>query len=260
MKGASRSHREHRHASILLEVRTSASVRISDLARDLGVSGETIRRDLAELTQEGLIQRTYGGATMSMATHEPMLAERGLLLIEQRTRIARRTAELVQDGQVILIDGGSTTTHVAASLAACRRNLTVITNATGIASLTGVNTSFRVMLCPGLYDPLEGSVLGVESIDFLSRYNADIAIFGASGATTDGPCDANADAVAFKRVMIRQSSQTMLVVDASKFGQRHVGQVCSWDQINCVITDTQPNSAIRSVLNARDTSLLIAGG
>lgn len=259
MSGSARPDREQRHKSILRGVRTSASIRISDLARELGVSGETIRRDLAKLAQEGLVQRTYGGATMTMATPEPLLAERGLLLIEERRRIARCATELVQDGQVLIIDGGSTTTHVAASLATHRRDLTIITNATAIASLTGANTSFRVMLCPGLYDPREGSVLGVESIDFLSRYNADLAVFGASGATLDGPCDANADAVAFKRMMIRQSSQAMLVVDAAKFGQRHIEQVCSWDQINRVITDTQPDSAIRAALDANDTLLTVAG-
>lgn len=247
-----------RHEVILNEVRTAASIRISALARQLGVAGETIRRDLAELGEAGLISRTYGGATISMITTEPMIAERGLVLVEERSRIGRCAADLVEDRQVVMIDGGSTTQEVARHLANTRRDVIVITNSTGIAAVTGSNPTFRVILCPGTYDLREGSVLGEDTVEFVRRYNADLAILGASGVTTEGPCDTNSGAAAVKRAMIRQAGATALVVDSSKFGRTSFEQICPWNRIRHVVTDYEPAAGFRASIERAGGELLIA--
>lgn len=240
-----------RQEIILTEVRTSASIRISELARELGVAGETIRRDLTELSETGLITRTYGGATISMIDAEPMIAERGLLSIEERARIGRLTSGLIADRQIVMIDGGSTTQEVARHLVSTRRELTLITNSTGVAAVAGANPTFRVILCPGTYDLREGSVLGEDTVEFLGRYNADIAIFGATGLTADGPSDANSGAAAFKRAMIRQAESAILVADSSKLGRRSFEQICGWDQVQHVVSDAGlPPDLREAVLNA----------
>lgn len=250
--------RSQRHELILREVRSEAAIRVSDLARQLGVAGETIRRDLAELTNAGLINRTYGGASISLRSNEPVIAERGLQLIEERTRIGHSTATLVRDSQTVMIDGGSTTQHVARILADQRTNLTIVTNSIAIAALTGANSTFRVVLCPGIYDLREGSVLGEDTIEYAGRYNTDIAILGASGVTLDGPCDANFAAAAFKRAMLRQSETSVLVVDATKFGRRSVEKICSWVEIDHVVTDRQPESEVAMSLVSSGTLLRLA--
>ena len=145
----SRLSKKERHALILSEVRRSASIRISRLALRLGVAGETIRRDLIELGDAGLLNRTYGGATISLVTSEPVIAERSQTMIEERARIGRGAAGLVEKGQIVMIDGGSTTYEVARSLSQLKRELTIITNSIGVASVTGANPTFRVILCPG---------------------------------------------------------------------------------------------------------------
>jgi DeoR/GlpR family transcriptional regulator of sugar metabolism len=258
MSERARLSKPERQEAILTEVRTSAAIRISDLARRLGVAGETIRRDLAELGESGLITRTYGGATISPLTAEPVVAERGLLLVEERARIARRCVDLVPDRQVVMIDGGSTTQEVARQLAISRRELTVITNATGIATLTGANPTFRVILCPGVYDLREGSVLGEETVEFVARYNADLAIIGASGMTVDGPCDAHSGAAAVKRAMLRQAEAAVLVADRTKFGRRGIERICPWDQVRHLVTDGDPPPPFESPLAHAGTELHIA--
>lgn len=252
--------RSQRHELILREVRTEAAIRVSELARQLGVAGETIRRDLAELAAAGLINRTYGGASISLRSNEPVIAERGLEQIEERTRIGRLTATIVADGQTVMIDGGSTTQAVARYLAELRTDLTVITNSITIAALTGANASFRVILCPGTYDLREGSVLGEDTIEYASRYNIDVAILGASGATNNGPCDANSAAAAFKRVMLRQAEMSILVVDATKFGRRSVEQICGWTEIDHIVTDLAPESDVAASLASAGTTIHVAGG
>lgn len=247
--------KKERHELILNEVRASAAIRISKLAKRIGVAGETIRRDLAELGEAGLINRTYGGATISLQTSEPMINERGATLIEERARIGRAAAELVENGQVVMLDGGSTTYEVARHLAQLRRDITVITNSIGVAHVTGGNPTFRVILCPGVYDRREGSVFGENTVEFLKRYNADVAIFGASGVTYEGPCETIAGAAAVKRAMTERALSSMLTIDATKFGRVNLEHVCSFADITDLVTDQPPSEDFRATLLKAGTEL-----
>jgi DeoR/GlpR family transcriptional regulator of sugar metabolism len=244
----SRLTKKERHELILNEIRSSASIRISRLAKRIGVAGETIRRDLIELGDAGLINRTYGGATISLVTSEPVISERGLTMVEERAGIGRVTAGLIEAGQVVMIDGGSTTYEVARSLAQLTRDLVVITNSTGIAAVAGGNPTFRVILCPGTYDRREGSVLGEDTVEFVRRYNADVAIIGASGVSFDGPCDTISGAASVKRAMIGRAMSTILAVTSNKFGRASLERVCSFEDISDMVTDAEPPTEFRQSL------------
>ena len=247
--------KKERHALILSEVRRSASIRISKLARRIGVAGETIRRDLIELGDAGLINRTYGGATISLVTTEPVISERGLTLVDERARIGRGAAGLVEKGQIVMIDGGSTTYEVARSLSQLKRDLTIITNSTGVASVAGANPTFRVLLCPGTYDSREGSVMGEDTVEFVRRYNADVAIIGASGLSADGPSDMISGAAAVKRAMISRSLSTVLVVTHDKFGRSSLERICGLDDIADIVTDSEPKADLRTAAEQAGTEL-----
>ncbi|WP_027060324.1 DeoR/GlpR family DNA-binding transcription regulator [Mesorhizobium loti] len=253
----SRLSKKERHALILSEVRRSASIRISRLALRLGVAGETIRRDLIELGDAGLLNRTYGGATISLVTSEPVIAERSQTMIEERARIGRGAAELVEKGQIVMIDGGSTTYEVARSLSQLKRELTIITNSIGVASVTGANPTFRVILCPGTYDSREASVFGEDTVEFVRRYNADIAIIGASSLSVDGPSDMISGAAAVKRAMIARALSTALVVTNDKFGRNSLERVCALGELSDIVTDREPQPALRAVIEAAGTELHI---
>ena len=252
--------KKERHALILSEVRRSASIRISKLARRIGVAGETIRRDLIELGDAGLINRTYGGATISLVTSEPVISERGLTLIEERARVGRGAASLVEKGQIVMIDGGSTTYEVARSLSQLKRDLTIITNSTGVASVAGANPTFRVLLCPGTYDSREGSVMGEDTVEFVRRYNADVAIIGASGLSADGPSDMISGAAAVKRAMISRSLSTVLVVTHDKFGRSSLERICGLDDIADIVTDSEPKADLRTAAEQAGTELHVFAG
>lgn len=240
--------KSERHELILSEIRTSAAIRISKLAKRLGVAGETIRRDLLELGEAGLVNRTYGGATISLMTSEPAISERGLTMIEERARIGRGAAGLVENGQVVMIDGGSTTYEVSRHLAQFTRELVVITNSAGIAMVAAGNPTFRVILCPGVYDHREGCVLGEETVEYIRRYHADLAIIGSTGLTVSGPNDTISGAVAVKRAMMDQAASAMLVVTNDKFGRTSLQRVCRLDDLSDVLTDAEPPAGLRDAM------------
>ena len=125
--------RSERFERIVAELRASATVRISALADAFGVSTETVRRDIDELSRRGLVDRTYGGAAARAMAREPAVNERHRLLVEERSRIGATAAALVEPGDVLMIDSGSTTTHFARRLAATGSGLTVLTNCIAVA-------------------------------------------------------------------------------------------------------------------------------
>ncbi len=247
--------KQQRHEVILGEIRTTAAIRISNLAQRLGVAGETIRRDLLELNKAGLLKRTYGGATISPLAKEPSISERGIRLTEERARIGRAAAALVKTGEVVMIDGGSTTHQVATSLAENARDLVLITNSITIATVAGNNPTFRVILCPGTYDAREASVLGEDAVEFIGRYNADLSIVGASGLTPEGAFDAISGAAAVKRAMLGRAPKSVLVVDASKFGRSSLERVCGFDQVTDLVSDGEPPKEIAEAMRKSGTRL-----
>ena len=102
---------------IMTELALSPSVRTSELAMQLGVSAETVRRDIEELTRRGLVSRTYGGATGLQLGLQPGFQDRDATAVQERDAIARMAVQMVKPGDVLMIDSGSTTAHFARALA-----------------------------------------------------------------------------------------------------------------------------------------------
>ena len=116
------------------------TLRVNELADLLAVSTETARRDLAELAERGLINRTYGGA-MRPVSFEPALAEREGLMVAERERIAAAAVKLISADDILMIGGGATTLQFARRVAVECNHLTIITHAFSIAMVLGVQSN-----------------------------------------------------------------------------------------------------------------------
>ena len=254
-----RLRRDDRFERIMTALRVGSSVRIADLAARFGVSTETVRRDLDELSRQGLVDRTYGGAAPAAAFREAAVDERARERIDERRRIGACTAGLIEDGDVLMIDSGSTTVHFSQQLAAAAPRVTVLTNCLGVALALGPLSETRVVLCPGDYHVQEGGVFGPETAAFLQRFRATKAIIGASGLTAEGPVELNSAATWVKRMMIERAARRFLLLDESKLGALSIETVCPLEQIDALVTSAPPPAALQDALIAASVEVHVAG-
>lgn len=247
-----------RQRLIVAELGLSPAVRTSDLARRLGVSAETVRRDIEELTQRGLVSRTYGGAAGRQLGLQPEFQDRSALAVEEREAIARAAVKLVKPGDVIMIDSGSTTARFAQVLAQTAERITVITNCFAVAHALVPQNGIRVLFCPGDFSARERGVYGSETCAFLQRFNADIAFIGASGLTQEGPNDVETQACWVKRTMIARAERSVLLLDSAKFNRRHLELVCPLDELSDIVTDRAPDEALADRISRHNVVLHLA--
>jgi DeoR/GlpR family transcriptional regulator of sugar metabolism len=208
---------EERRRAILELVRTHGRVRAADLARDLGVSPDTVRRDLDELAAAGLVRRVHGGALPAAPPGGGWAARRAQ---DPATKagIARAAAGLARDGDVILLDGGTTTLQVAHHLAADLR-ATVLTNSPPIAVALAGHPSVQVCVIGGTLDKAALVTVGAAALDALRAVRADLCYLGVCGLHPEvGITTTELEERHVKRAMIDGSTRVVALADADKLG------------------------------------------
>lgn len=246
-----------RQKRILGVLADEPTMRVKSLAARLAVTTETIRRDLEELAEQGLISRTYGGA-MLRAENEPVLSQRERHLVREREAIARRAfAELVQ-GKTFMIGSGATTAILAKRIAFEMRNVTVIAHSFAVATALAQNPTIRILMVPGIYHAGEGAMHGAPALRFLQDYTADWAVLGASTLSPDGPSDALIEAADVYATMLRQSSRNMIVADHTKFDRMATARYAQWSEIDMLVSDRAPEGPLARALDRNEVSVLTA--
>ncbi len=256
-KHLSRLSKAERHARIVTELAAVPSLRVNKLSEHLSVSTETVRRDLAELAETGLINRTYGGAVRSIPA-EPAVAVREGLMVAERERIAETAVQLMAPNDILMIGGGATTLHVARRLAAVLNDLTIITHAFSIATAIAANPTHKVIMLPGQYDGREGVIYGPETIDALHRLHANKAFLGASGLTMEGPNDAGIGPGMTFGMMMRRAAHTIIVADHTKFDRPSLMVYGEWSPSVTLIADTRPKGRLATALLQAGTNVVEA--
>lgn len=246
--------KDERQQTILSELRSRPSTRLGELADMFGVSKETIRRDISELSERGAVSRTYGGALPSYLNYEPGIQERSLINPEGRRRMAALTESLIADCAVIMIDAGSTMTHVCERLAqkvppSGGTALTVVTNSLKNAMVLAENPAIHILVCPGAYDRGEMAAHGALTLEFIERFHADVLVTSAGGIGPGGAMDANADAAAVKRAMLKQVPRSVFVIESLKFDHTQFERVCPLSAITDLVTDAPLTDELASALS-----------
>ncbi|GAA0323509.1 DeoR/GlpR family DNA-binding transcription regulator [Kineococcus aurantiacus] len=211
---------EIRRATIVDLARTDGLANVDALATRFGVSASTIRRDLAVLTAEGRIARTYGGAIALGASGEPTLRQRTGEAHAAKTAIARWAAAQVADGDTVLLDVGSTVGALATALRGAR-GLTVITaSLTVVEELTDVE-GVTVECLGGRLRPVSQGFLGPLTEAALERVSADAVFLGTDGVSPDGEvCEADLQQVRLKELMARRAAHVHVLAHGAKVGAR----------------------------------------
>ncbi|WP_137157845.1 DeoR/GlpR family DNA-binding transcription regulator [Rhizobium sp. FKL33] len=248
--------KSQRQERILTELNQAPSLRVAELAKRLDVSTETIRRDLDEMTEQGLLNRTYGGAVRSLST-EPSVTERHALFVTERERIAKAAVQVLKGAQVLMIGSGSTTVHTARRIAVDMKNITVLTHSFGVATVLAINPTIKVVMLPGDYQAAEGATVGAHAVSFLHSFYADFAILGASGLGPDGPSDALLECGAVYTAMVARAASTVVVADHSKHGRLFTARYATWSAINHLVTDQAPGMEISESIRTAGVNVML---
>jgi DeoR/GlpR family transcriptional regulator of sugar metabolism len=215
-------------------------------SNDLWIPGMvTALDDVRRLHAEGLAQRTANAAS-----------GRDLQPAAQRQRLAALAMRFVRPHMVVMIDGGATAIDVARRMAADAQAVTVITNNLPAATLLSANPTITVTFCPGRYDGDRGAAGGAETVDFLGKFRANLAILGACGIDAAGPSSSHAEAAAIKRAMLERSEENVLVLDHTKFGGWHPHPVCALAEIDRLLCDARPTSELHKALLQANVEIL----
>jgi len=249
---------EERRSRILEVLEARGSVSVTELHRHLGVSRETIRRDITQLAQVNRLRKTHGGALLH-GPQEPSLSERLSVNIEGKRRIGEAAAELVPDGCSLIIDSGSTTQCLANSLSS-HRELSVYTNDLQVALKLYGRNGHRVFMIGGELNENEGSTFGADSMTMLSNYFTDFAFVGAGAVSAHAwLTDYSRDAAELRASMIVQGKTSVLLADRSKFNVTASVRIQNADQASMMITDADPGEKIKDALKGLGMELRIAG-
>ncbi len=245
-----------RHAIILREVSRQPAVSIRSLTERLGVSRETIRKDIEQLAQENRLNQVRGGAT-SILTREPSMVDRSQTNPEGKARIGARVANMIADGASVIIDNGSTTLAAAKVLASTRRDLIIYTNDLTIGSVF-VSAAREVIVLGGRLDFSENATIGLDTLDHLGRYHADFALIGVGGLSARGGfTDFSLEAANLRHLMMERAQNPVLLVDKTKFGV--VGQIAMkpWPRPLSMVTDAKVPADISNILDDQSIALTL---
>lgn len=229
---------QERQQHIVRQARAAGRVEVLTLAQELGVTTETVRRDLTALETRGALRRVHGGALpIERLELEPPVSTRAARLSEQKRRIAARALdELPNDGTVIL-DAGTTTGALAQLIPADAR-LTVITNSFAHATVLSPLDNVSLLLLGGHVRRRTGASVGRWATRALDGVCADVALLGTNGLSAGRglttPDQAEADV---KEAMVRAARRRIVLADASKVGEVHLHRFAALEELDLVITD-----------------------
>ncbi|MBI9108859.1 MAG: DeoR/GlpR transcriptional regulator [Spirochaetales bacterium] len=243
--------KRERKVEILNMLEEQGSVEVTVLSQLFSVSEMSVRNDLNELANEGKLLRKHGGAyskTSITQNNEIPLTEKQKKNFKEKDIIGQAAVSLIKDGDSIMLDAGTTTEHIAQHLNTTN-DLTVITN--------GVNTMNLLLHYPGIttytvggkMDSKSFSIVGEMAEKDLKNYIAKISFISADGLTiAHGLTNNSHEATNISRILISNSQQCILVLDADKIDEPGIISLCPITDIDILLTDARaPESFIKQV-------------
>jgi DeoR family transcriptional regulator, glycerol-3-phosphate regulon repressor len=221
-----------RHADITRIIHDRMSASVADLAVELGVSAETIRRDLKLLSDRGDLLRLHGAAALPHALGEAPFERRMRENSQAKRVIARLAASRIGDGDSIMLDTGTTTSFLARELLH-KRGLTVVTNSSDIARTLATVNGNQVYMAGGELRGDNGAAFGEAAIQFVQRFNVSHAIITAGALDPiSGVNDFHWEEAEFARTILSRGEKRMVVTDSSKFNRSALVNVCAFSELS----------------------------
>ena len=235
---------DKRRNRILQLVNQHGKVKVAQLVREFDISDVTIRNDLTEMEQEGMLRRVHGGAVSTKKLYYDMsLNDRMDINKEEKIRIAKVVAGLIVDGDTLMIDSGTTNCYIARELAE-RKNLTVVTNAVQIAKEFVYSNMVNVILLGGDFDLQYQFTYGNDTVAQLQKYRAEKMIISTDGISVrHGLTTYHYQEADVSRQMIERANEVIAVADYSKIGREGFAYISSLESIDVLVTSSYAANA-----------------
>ena len=249
---------EERRTQILQILRSAGRVRVNELASQFNTSAVTIRNDLNDLAQRGLVQRSHGGAMLPDAImRESPLQERLKAHAEEKRRIGAAAATMVNDGETIILDSGTTTLEIARQIKK-KRGLHIITNGVNIAAELLDARDCEVFIVGGTVRGESASISGRFTEEMFDQFSADKLFLSGAGCDLEfGVSGANLEETMVNRAMLRIAREIILVADASKFSKRSMSRIAPFSEIDTVISDKGLSENIQAKVRSSGCNLIL---
>lgn len=228
---------QDRQTLILDIARTEGRVAVEDLAQRFGVTLQTIRRDLTDLAEAGLLDRVHGGAVAKTGVVNIGYDQRRRMNEGAKAAIARACAAEIPNNSSVILNLGTTTEAVARALLT-HQNITVITNSMHVANILIANPGAEVVVTGGALRRSDGGLVGDLTRGFFEQFKVDFAVMGCSALDLDGDIlDFDLAEVRVSRVLLERARRAFLVADGSKFERSAPGRIGSLAEIDRFFTD-----------------------
>lgn len=248
-----------RHAQIMARARAEGRVLAEPLARALGVTVQTIRRDLAALADAGLLARVHGGAVLPSGTRNIGYDERRALNADAKAAIGRTAARRIPNGASVFLDIGTTVEAVARALLA-HAGLLVVTNSINAANILVANADAEIVLAGGLLRRADGGLVGEVTADFTRQFKVDVAVIGASALDAGGDAlDYDFREVRVAQAVMGYARRAMLVADLSKFGRSAPVRLGSLAAFDLWVADAPPPEPLVTACDRWATEIVTPG-
>ncbi|MGQ3214155.1 MAG: DeoR/GlpR family DNA-binding transcription regulator [Shinella sp.] len=237
---------EERQAVILDKVNAAGRVLATGLAQEFGVSEDSIRRDLRDLSDAGLVQRFHGGAAR-LVTPALDFHRRETLHAGEKERIGRAAAAMIPDGATLLVDSSTTVVQFVRSLSPAL-SLRIITTAVDVAAAALDHPFAEVIMLGGRLGRLTRSAAGAGAIDAIRALRVDYCVLGTCGVDHDLTLRADDfEDAHLKATMIRAANKTLLLATADKLGQAATYEVAPITAVSALFTSSTDAAILKSI-------------
>lgn len=238
-----------RQLKLLTVVQAQGSATVEQLADTLGVTLQTVRRDVQRMAELHLLTRFHGGVRVPSSTTENIAhTQRENLHADGKSRIARAIAQAVPNDCSLILNIGTTTEAVARALLQ-HTGLRVITNNLNVATILSANPQCEVIVTGGVVRGRDRGIVGEAAVAFIQQFKVDMAIIGISGIEDDGSLrDYDYREVKVSQTIISHAREVWLAADVSKFNRPAMVAVGHLNQIDRLFTDAPPPEPFAALL------------
>ncbi|MET3900388.1 DeoR family glycerol-3-phosphate regulon repressor [Devosia sp. UYZn731] len=245
-----------RHLAIIEKAKSRGRVLVDDLAREFAISVQTVRKDLNEICNKGLLKRSHGGAVFPSGVENMEYESRRHIAAREKDAIGRAAAALVPNNSSLFINIGTTTEAVGQALLD-HTGMMVITNNINVANRMRIYPNVEVVIASGIVRGSDGGIVGEAAVDFIKQFKVDYAVIGVSAIDEDGALlDFDYREVKVAQAIIANARHVILVSDSTKFERTAPVRIAHLSQVNTFITDRCTLASIHAICAGAGVNLI----